>query len=111
MGGSISRIVIRVRSCFGPRLLDRVRGAVGDALMLSSVPGEPSSDAVGIAIGAEPTSRPSGRLVLVRSDPRDLPLIVALSRPTYRKMIQNFQWAAGDNVFDRPRQSRIIPTW
>ena len=82
--------MIRVRSCFGPRLLDRVRGAVGDALMLSSVPGEPSSDTAGIAIGAgTDVAVKAGDFVLVRTDPRNVPRIVALSRPSYRKMIQN----------------------
>ena len=29
---------------------------------------------------------------LVRSDPRDVPRIIALSRASYRKMIQNLWW-------------------
>jgi Cu2+-exporting ATPase len=31
----------------------------------------------------------AGDVVLVRSDPRDVPRIIALSKATYRKMIQN----------------------
>jgi len=36
--------------------------------------------------------------VLVRSDPRDVPRIIALSRASHRKMMQNLWWAAGYNI-------------
>ena len=36
--------------------------------------------------------------MLVRSDPRDVPRIIALSRASYRKMMQNLWWAAGYNI-------------
>ena len=36
-------------------------------------------------------------MVLVRSDPRDVPRIVQLSRASYRKMVQNLWWASGYN--------------
>jgi Cu2+-exporting ATPase len=50
---------------------------------------------VGIAIGAgTDVAVEAGDVVLVRSDPRDVPRIVALSQATYRKMIQNLWWAA-----------------
>lgn len=42
-------------------------------------------------------------VVLVRSDPRDLPRIIALSRANYRKMNQNLWWAAG--YAERPAPS------
>lgn len=41
-------------------------------------------------------------IVLVRSDPRDIPRIIALSRATYSKMMQNLWWAAGYNVVAIP---------
>jgi len=45
---------------------------------------------VGIAIGAGTgVAVEAGDVVLVRSDPRDVPRIFALSKATYRKMIQN----------------------
>jgi hypothetical protein len=51
---------------------------------------------VGIAIGAgTDVAVEAGDVVLVRSDPRDVPRIIALSKATYRKMIQNLWWAAG----------------
>src|SRR5690348_18387254 len=55
---------------------------------------------VGIAIGAgTDVAVEAGDVVLVRSDPRDVPRIIALSKATYRKMIQNLWWAAGYNIF------------
>ena len=54
---------------------------------------------VGIAIGADTdVAVEAGDIVLVRSDPRDVPRLVALSRATYRKMLQNLWWAAGYNI-------------
>jgi Cu2+-exporting ATPase len=51
---------------------------------------------VGIAIGAgTDVAVEAGDVVLVRSDPRDVPRIIELSKATYRKMIQNLWWAAG----------------
>ena len=58
---------------------------------------------VGIAIGAgTDVAVEAGDIVLVRSDPRDIPRIIALSRATYRKMMQNLWWAAGYNVVAIP---------
>ena len=62
---------------------------------------------VGIAIGAgTDVAVEAGDVVLVRSDPRDVPRIVALSKATYRKMIQNLWWAAGYNIFAIPLGGR-----
>jgi P-type Cu2+ transporter len=58
---------------------------------------------IGIAIGAgTDVAVEAGDVVLVRSDPRDVPRIVALSRASYRKMVQNLWWAAGYNVVAIP---------
>src|SRR4029453_4236287 len=58
---------------------------------------------VGIAIGAgTDVAVEAGDVVLVRSDPRDVPRIIALSQATYRKMIQNRWWAAGYNIVAIP---------
>jgi Cu2+-exporting ATPase len=58
---------------------------------------------VGIAIGAgTDVAVEAGDVVLVRSDPRDVPRIVELSRATYRKMVQNLWWAAGYNIVAIP---------
>jgi len=64
---------------------------------------------VGIAIGAgTDVAVEAGDVVLVRSDPRDLPRIISLSRATYRKMLQNLWWAAGYNVFAIPLAAGVL---
>jgi Cu2+-exporting ATPase len=64
---------------------------------------------VGIAIGAGTNvAVEAGDVVLVRSDPRDVPRIIALSKATYRKMIQNLWWAAGYNIFAIPLAAGVL---
>jgi P-type Cu2+ transporter len=64
---------------------------------------------VGIAIGAgTEVAVEAGDIVLVRSDPRDVPRIIALSRASYRKMIQNLWWAAGYNIVAIPLAAGIL---
>lgn len=64
---------------------------------------------VGVAIGAgTDVAVEAGDVVLVRSDPRDVPRIIALSRATYRKMIQNLWWAAGYNIIAIPLAAGIF---
>ncbi len=64
---------------------------------------------VGIAIGAgTDVAVEAGDVVLVRSDPRDVPRIVALSRASYRKMVQNLWWAAGYNVVAIPLAAGVL---
>ena len=50
----------------------------------------------------------AGDIVLVRSDPRDVPRIVALSKATYRKMVQNLWWAAGYNIVAIPLAAGVL---
>jgi P-type Cu2+ transporter len=64
---------------------------------------------VGIAIGAgTEVAVEAGDIVLVRSDPRDVPRIISLSRATYRKMVQNLWWAAGYNVVAIPLAAGVL---
>jgi Cu2+-exporting ATPase len=64
---------------------------------------------VGIAIGAgTEVAVEAGDIVLVRSDPRDVPRIIALSRASYRKMIQNLWWAAGYNIVAIPLAAGVL---
>ena len=64
---------------------------------------------VGIAIGAgTEVAVEAGDIVLVRSDPRDVPRIIALSRASYRKMVQNLWWAAGYNVVAIPLAAGVL---
>ena len=67
---------------------------------------------VGIAIGAgTDVAVEAGDVVLVRSDPRDVPRIIRLSRATYRKMIQNLWWAAGYNIVAIPLAAGVAAPW
>ena len=64
---------------------------------------------VGVAIGAgTDVAVEAGDIVLVRSDPRDVPRIITLSRASYRKMVQNLWWAAGYNIVAIPLAAGVL---
>jgi len=67
---------------------------------------------VGIAIGAgTDVAVEAGDVVLVRSDPRDVPRMIDLSRASYRKMVQNLWWAAGYNIVAIPLAAGVLAPW
>lgn len=67
---------------------------------------------VGIAIGAgTEVAVEAGDIVLVRSDPRDVPRIINLSRASFRKMVQNLWWAAGYNIIAIPLAAGVLAPW
>ena len=67
---------------------------------------------VGIAIGGgTDVAIESAGLILVKSNPADVVKIFALSRASYRKMIQNLWWAAGYNVIALPIAAGVLAPW
>jgi len=95
--------------------LEKVREVKGRGLTVAMI-GDGVNDApalvesdLGIAIGAgTEVAVESADIVLVRSDPRDVFAIIALSRATYGKMVQNLIWATSYNSFAIPLAA---PAW
>jgi P-type Cu2+ transporter len=64
---------------------------------------------VGIAIGSgTDVAIESAGIILVKNNPTDVVKIIALSRASYRKMIENLVWATGYNVFALPLAAGVL---
>jgi Cu2+-exporting ATPase len=64
---------------------------------------------VGIAIGSgTDVAIESAGIILVKNNPIDVVKVFALSRASYRKMIQNLIWATGYNVVALPLAAGVL---
>ncbi len=64
---------------------------------------------VGIAIGSgTDVAIESAGIILVNSNPLDVVKVIALSKASYKKMIQNLVWAAGYNLFALPLAAGVL---
>jgi Cu2+-exporting ATPase len=64
---------------------------------------------VGIAIGSgTDVAIESAGIILVKNNPIDVVKVFALSRASYRKMIQNLIWATGYNVIALPLAAGVL---
>jgi Cu2+-exporting ATPase len=64
---------------------------------------------VGIAIGAgTDVAIETADIILVRSNPLDVPAIIDLAQATYEKMIQNLWWATGYNIVAMPLAAGVL---
>ena len=67
---------------------------------------------IGIAIGSgTDVAVESADIILVQSNPLDVVKIIALSRATRQKMIQNLWWAAGYNIVALPLAAGLLANW
>jgi Cu2+-exporting ATPase len=58
-----------------------------------------------------PERRPAAAVVSLATTSNPSPRIIALSKATYRKMIQNLWWAAGYNIVAIPLAAGVLATW
>lgn len=98
--------VSKIRDVEGRGLVTAMTGdGVNDAPALAQAD-------VGIAIGAgTDVAIEAADIILVKSNPDDVPALIRLARATYRKMVQNLVWATGYNVIAIPAAAGVLAHW
>ena len=90
---------IRVARKRGDHPVQRGCSNQNASVLIESAPVDPIHESRTVGVGD---------IVLVRSDPRDVPRIIELSKASYRKMVQNLWWAAGYNIVAIPLAAGVL---
>jgi Cu2+-exporting ATPase len=64
---------------------------------------------VGIAVGSgTDVAAETADIILVNNNPKDIAALIVFGKETYKKMLQNFAWATGYNVFAIPLAAGVL---